>query len=123
MVHSGQAGGGGYGVPMYKLPIPITLNPYENFAVTINFPAAITVTSAVDVTVTLQGLTKHAVLVKSSLINGENLTAIWYKATLSKQVKTVQLQRLSERTLDYFEGSDSPISMETWRASEKLLAA
>lgn len=119
----GQAGGGGFGVPMYKLPIPITLNPYENFAVTINFPTGIVVTSAVDITVALQGLTKHAVLAKSSLINGESLTAIRYKVTLSKQVKTVQLQRLSERTFGYSEGSDSPISMETWRASEKLLAA
>lgn len=52
---AGQAGGGGYGVPMYKFPIPITLNPYENFSVTINFPVAITVTSAVDVMVLLQG--------------------------------------------------------------------
>jgi len=72
--------------------------------------------------VILQGL-KHAAPVKSSLINGESLTAIWYKVTLSKQVKTVQLQRLSERTLGYAKGSDSPNSMETWRVSKKLLAA
>lgn len=33
----GTAGGGGQNVPMYKFPIPITLNPYENFTVTMNF--------------------------------------------------------------------------------------
>lgn len=29
-------GGGGQNVPMYKFPIPITINPYENFTVTLN---------------------------------------------------------------------------------------
>jgi len=30
------AGGGGQNVPMYKFPIPITINPYENFTVQLN---------------------------------------------------------------------------------------
>lgn len=30
---NGTAGGGGQNVPMYKFPIPITINPYENFTV------------------------------------------------------------------------------------------
>lgn len=30
------AGGGGQNVPMYKFPIPITINPYENFTVALN---------------------------------------------------------------------------------------
>lgn len=53
----GQAGGGGQNVPMYKLPIPITLNPYENFTVEINFSAAVALagTGSVDIYVILQG--------------------------------------------------------------------
>lgn len=50
-----QAGGGGYGVPMYKLPIPITLNPYENFSLTLNFPTLSTTTTVMDIYVILQG--------------------------------------------------------------------
>jgi hypothetical protein len=30
---NGTAGGGGQNVPMYKFPIPITINPYENFTI------------------------------------------------------------------------------------------
>ncbi len=52
---AGQAGGGGYGVPMYKLPIPITLNPYENFTVTLNWPTLTTITTVMDIYVILQG--------------------------------------------------------------------
>ncbi len=33
---NGTAGGGGQNVPMYKFPIPITINPYENFTVQLN---------------------------------------------------------------------------------------
>ena len=54
-----QAGGGGYGVPMYKLPIPITLNPYENFSVTLNWPTAQVIAFAVDVYVILQGFMRR----------------------------------------------------------------
>jgi len=50
-----QAGGGGFGVPMYKLPIPITLNPYENFTLTLNWPTLTTVTTTLDVYIILQG--------------------------------------------------------------------
>jgi len=51
----GAAGGGGQNVPMYRLPIPITLNPYENFNVTINIDGVVAASFAVDVYVMLQG--------------------------------------------------------------------
>ncbi len=40
-------GGGGVGVAMYKFPVPITLNPYENFSLSANFTTAATLTLAV----------------------------------------------------------------------------
>ncbi len=57
----GTAGGGGQNVPMYKLPIPITLNPYENFSVTINLDAAVALSGAnsMDVYVILQGFMRR----------------------------------------------------------------
>jgi len=55
----GAAGGGGQNVPMYKLPIPITLNPYENFNVELNFDGTVTTTKAVDVQVVLQGFMRR----------------------------------------------------------------
>jgi hypothetical protein len=51
----GAAGGGGQNVPMYRLPIPITLNPYENFNVTISIDGVVALTGDVDVYVMLQG--------------------------------------------------------------------
>lgn len=51
----GGAGGGGANVPMYKLPIPITLNPYENFSLALNWDGTVTLTNAVDVYVILHG--------------------------------------------------------------------
>ena len=42
-------GGGGVGVAMYKFPVPITLNPYENFSLTANF----TTTNTLAITTTL----------------------------------------------------------------------
>lgn len=53
----GTAGGGGANVSMYKLPIPITLKPYENFTVTLNFTTAATFTLAnsMDIMMMLQG--------------------------------------------------------------------
>ncbi len=51
----GCAGGGGQNVPMYKLPVPITLNPYENFTVEINVDGSLTVSNSMDVYVILQG--------------------------------------------------------------------
>lgn len=50
-----QAGGGGSNVPMYKFPIPITLNPYENFSMSVVFNGTVTVTNTLDVMVILQG--------------------------------------------------------------------
>jgi hypothetical protein len=58
----GAAGGGGQNVPMYKLPIPITLNPYENFSVTINFSAAValaTPANSMDIQLILQGFMRR----------------------------------------------------------------
>lgn len=49
------AGGGGHGVPMYKLPIQITLNPYENFTFGLNFDGTITLANTLDIYVLLQG--------------------------------------------------------------------
>lgn len=48
-------GGGGVGVAMYKFPVPITLNPYENFSLTANFTTTGTpaVSLAVDMYVML----------------------------------------------------------------------
>lgn len=36
--------GGGVGSAMYRLPIPITINPYENFTVTVNYDRDNTIT-------------------------------------------------------------------------------
>ncbi|MBT9171329.1 MAG: hypothetical protein DDT18_01703 [Actinobacteria bacterium] len=55
----GAAGGGGANVPMYRLPIPITLNPYENFAVSISFDGIVTITRPVDVYCILQGFMRR----------------------------------------------------------------
>lgn len=50
------AGGGGNNVPMYKFPIPITLNPYENFSVNLVFDGTTTtLTNTLDVALILQG--------------------------------------------------------------------
>ena len=51
--------GGGTGVAMYKLPIPITLNPFENFSVTMNFDGTISTTASVDMYVFLQGFMRR----------------------------------------------------------------
>jgi hypothetical protein len=55
----GAAGGGGQNVPMYRLPIPITLNPYENFSVTMNFDGTVATTKAVDVYCSLFGFMRR----------------------------------------------------------------
>ncbi len=51
--------GGGTGVAMYKLPIPVTLNPFENFSVTMNFDGTITTTASVDMYIFLQGFMRR----------------------------------------------------------------
>jgi hypothetical protein len=43
------AGGGGQNVPMYKFPIPITLNPYENFTTLMVFDSSPAVNATLDV--------------------------------------------------------------------------
>lgn len=54
------AGGGGNNVPMYKFPIPITLNPYENFQVNMTFDGGTTtITTTLDVAVVLQGFMRR----------------------------------------------------------------
>jgi len=42
------AGGGGQNVPMYKFPIPITINPYENFTVQLNLDNSPPVSQTLD---------------------------------------------------------------------------
>lgn len=42
------AGGGGQNVPMYKFPIPITLNPYENFLVLLQFDNSPPINATMD---------------------------------------------------------------------------
>lgn len=51
--------GGGQGVPMYRLPINITLNPYENFTVTFDFDGAVTLTETLDLYCILQGFQRR----------------------------------------------------------------
>lgn len=58
----GAAGGGGQNVPMYRLPIPITLNPYENFTVELNCPSGVALanaSSSMDIYVILQGFMRR----------------------------------------------------------------
>lgn len=43
------AGGGGLNVPMYKFPIPITINPYENFTVSLNSASGLVLNNDIDV--------------------------------------------------------------------------
>lgn len=51
--------GGGAGNLMYKLPINITLNPYENFACFLNFDGSITLAATLDVLLVLQGFQRR----------------------------------------------------------------
>jgi len=53
------AGGGGQNVPMYRLPVPITLEPYQNFLVEMLFDGTVTTTKAVDVILILQGFMRR----------------------------------------------------------------
>lgn len=46
---NGYAGGGGANVPMYKFPIPITLNPYENFTTLMTFDNSPAINATLDV--------------------------------------------------------------------------
>ncbi len=43
------AGGGGQNVPMYKFPIPITINPYENFTVQLNLDNSPPISQVMDI--------------------------------------------------------------------------
>jgi len=43
-----EAGGGGQNVPMYRFPVQITLNPYENFTASVNFDGTITLGATMD---------------------------------------------------------------------------
>lgn len=47
------AGGGGMNVPMYKFPIAITINPYENFTVLMVFDNSPPVNNTLDIQVVL----------------------------------------------------------------------
>lgn len=50
-VNSASVGGGG--ASMYKFPIPITLNPYENFSLALKIDGTVSVTATVDIYVVL----------------------------------------------------------------------
>lgn len=47
------AGGGGQNVPLYKFPIPITINPYENFTVALNLDNSPPIDQTADITLML----------------------------------------------------------------------
>lgn len=53
------AGGGGQNVPMYRFPIPITINPYENFTVAIKLDGTVTITNTLDVGLILHGFMRR----------------------------------------------------------------
>lgn len=58
----GAAGGGGQNTAMYKLPVPVTLNPYENFNVEIVLSAAValaTAANSMDMYVILHGFMRR----------------------------------------------------------------
>lgn len=48
------AGGGGYGVPMYRFGIPVVLEPFQGFSCSIDFPAATTLNYAIDIQLSLE---------------------------------------------------------------------
>lgn len=50
---------GGGNAPMYKFPIPITLQPYENFTLSINLDGTVTVTNTLDIYVILHGFMRR----------------------------------------------------------------
>ncbi len=54
-------GGGGSGVAMYKFPVPITLNPYENFSLTANFTtaASLVLANTIDMYVVLHSFMRR----------------------------------------------------------------
>jgi len=54
-----QGAGGGQGIKWYPLPINITLNPYENFSVVMDFDGTVTLTGAMDVGIVLQGFMRR----------------------------------------------------------------
>jgi hypothetical protein len=54
-----MAGGGGANVPMYKFPIPITLNPYENFTVSLKWDGTVTTTATLDIQVILHAFMRR----------------------------------------------------------------
>jgi len=51
--------GGGQGSAMLRLPIAITLNPYENFQVNISWPNGATLTNTLDLYVFLHGFMRR----------------------------------------------------------------
>ncbi len=51
--------GGGPGIAMYRLPIPITLNPYENFLVEAVFDGTVTLANEVDMYVLLHAFLRR----------------------------------------------------------------
>lgn len=52
-------GGGGFGIRMYKLPVKLTINPYENFTISLNCDGSVTLTGTLDVVCILQGFMRR----------------------------------------------------------------
>lgn len=55
----GAAGGGGSNVPMYTFPVPITLNPYENFTIEMNFDGVVVTNATLDIGITLHAFMRR----------------------------------------------------------------
>lgn len=54
-----QNPGGGSGVGLYRLPIAITLNPYENFTITTNNDGSVTMTNSIDMYMFLHSMMRR----------------------------------------------------------------
>lgn len=52
-------GGGGFGIRMYKLPVKLTINPYENFTCSLNNDGTVTLNNTLDVVCVLQGFMRR----------------------------------------------------------------
>lgn len=65
------SGGGGQNVPMYKFPIPITINPYENFTVQLNLDNSPPIDQTMDIYLMLHALTEQRLIVVIRLANPE----------------------------------------------------
>ena len=56
-INSAASGGGS--TAMYKFPIPITINPYENFSLSLKIDGTVTVTNTMDVYVVMHAFMRR----------------------------------------------------------------